>query len=84
MKAYKLQNICEFAPFDVILTVESEEEARALYAIFNYSPNVNLLPGGDGAVVREAIGEKYGDLGPSTLIAKGVYYREFYRGKRGD
>ena len=84
MKVYKLQNICEFTPFDVTFTIESEAEAKALYAIFNYCPNVNILPEGMGDTIRKAIGEKYGDLGSSTLIARGVQYREFYSGKKED
>ncbi|KKL86071.1 hypothetical protein LCGC14_1948430 [marine sediment metagenome] len=69
-------------PFDVVLTVESEEEAKALYAIFNYSPNVNLLPEDASDEIRKAIGGKYSTLGTSQLIARGVCYREFYLGKR--
>ncbi|KKK53216.1 hypothetical protein LCGC14_3097000 [marine sediment metagenome] len=71
-------------PFDLVLTVESEEEAKAFYAIFNYAPNMDILPEGVGEIVREAIGRKYSDLGASQLIARGVYYREFYRGKKED
>ena len=71
-----------FPAFDITFTVESEEEARALYAIFNYSPNVNLLPEDAGAEIRKAIGEKYSTLGTSELIARGVCYREFFLRKR--
>ena len=84
MKVYKLQNICEFAPFDVTFTVESEEEARALYAIFNYVPNINVLPDGAGEIVRKVIGERYEKLGPDQLIARGVTYGKFYSRKKED
>ena len=71
-------------PFDVVLTVESEEEARALYAIFNYVPNIDMLPDGTGEIVRKAIGERYGELGPDQLIARSVTYGKFYHGKKED
>ena len=69
-------------PFDVVLTVESEEEAKALYAIFNYCPNEDILPEGGAKQVRDAIGGRYGDPGGGQLIARGVHYGEFYRSKR--
>ncbi len=72
----------EWKPFDVVLTVESEEEAKALYAIFNYCPNEDILPEGRAKQVRDAIGGRYGDLGGGQLIARGVHYEEFYRSKR--
>ncbi|KKK85838.1 hypothetical protein LCGC14_2769270, partial [marine sediment metagenome] len=74
----------EFNLFKIDFIVESEAEAKALYAIFNYCPNVNILPEGMGDTIRKAIGEKYSDLGSSTLIARGVQYREFYSGKKED
>ena len=69
-------------PFDVVLTVESEEEARALYAIFNYCPNTDILSDDASKEIREAIGQKYADLGPDTLIARGVHYEKFYQTKK--
>ena len=81
MKAYKLQSICEFAPFDVTLTVESEEEARALYAIFNYMPNADLLGGDIGERIRKVIGEHFSELGSDCQIANGITYPEFYSHK---
>ena len=71
-------------PFDVVLTIESEEEARALYAIFNYSHNVDILPEEAGDNIRKAIGKRYGDLNGSQLIARGVHYGVFYKSKRED
>jgi hypothetical protein len=32
-----------FIPFNLILTVESNEEAQALYCLFNYTPTCNYL-----------------------------------------
>ena len=71
-----------FRSFDVTLTIESEEEAKALYAIFNYCPNEDILPEGGAKQVRDAIGGRYGDLDGGQLIARGVHYEEFYRSKR--
>ena len=73
-----------FPAFDVTFTVESEEEARALYAIFNYSPNVDILPEEVGEEIRKAIGGKYGCLDPSRHIARGVNYSDFYANKKED
>ena len=83
MKVYKLQSICEFAPFDVTLTVESEEEAQALYAIFNYSPNLELFLDDAAGNVRHVIGDKFSDI-PNGEIANGVDYDHFYRAKKED
>ena len=84
MKVRRDREGLRFGSFDVTLTIESEEEARALYAIFNYTYNVDLLPRGVDGEVKKAIGCKYGDLGDSQYIAKGVYYRHFYRSKKED
>ena len=84
MKARRDPEGVRFHAFAITLTVESEEEARALYAIFNYSPNVDILPEDAGDEITKAIGEKYSNLGTSQLIARGVYYRGFYKGKKED
>ena len=83
MKVSK-NDVVGFQSFKLTLEVESEAEARALYAIFNYSPNVNLLPEDAGAEIGKAIGEKYSTLGTSQLIARGVCYGVFYKSKRED
>lgn len=71
----------DFAPFDVTFSVETAEEARVLYAIFNYFPNTELLPEGMSLAVRSEIGTEFGDLPDSMEIAKGITYEQFYRGK---
>ena len=72
-----------FRAFDVTLTIESEEEARALYAIFNYCPNLELFPGDAARDVRHTIGDKFSDT-PNGEIANGVDYDHFYRSKKED
>ena len=84
MKVQRDREGVGFPAFDVTFTVESEEEARALYAIFNYTSNVDLLPEDASAEIRKAIGEKYSDLGFDQLIARGVDYSNFYRRKVQD
>ena len=71
-----------FQPFDIAFTLESEEEARALYAIFSYTPNVDLLGDATACYVRRLMGGEFGDLGPSQIIANGVTYDKFYREKK--
>ena len=70
-----------FQEFDITLTIENEEEAKALFAIFNYYSNLDILPEGVGESIRRIIGEKYYDLGPDQMIARGVDYPNFYRRK---
>ena len=84
MKVQTNREAVVFRAFDVTFTIESEAEARALYAIFNYSPNIDILPAGEDEDIREAIGHKYGDLGDSQYIARGVYYGHFYCSKKQD
>ena len=82
MKVQRDREGVGFHTFDVTFTIESEEEARALYAIFNYVPNIALLPNGTGEIVRKVMGEKFRELGPDQLIARGVTYSKFYPGKK--
>lgn len=67
-------------PFDIVFTINNAEEARALYAIFNYCPNTELLPELDPSA-RHAIGEKFSIIPPSSEIANGVTYSKFYSRK---
>lgn len=84
MKVNRFGDKPGFHPFDITLTVETEDEARALYAIFNYSPNVDILPEKISDEIRDQIGREFGELGSSQVIARGVTYSKFYRGKRED
>ena len=71
-----------FRSFDIVLTVESVEEAQALYAIFNYVPNIALLPEGISTSIKKAIGEKFGISWKNHIIARGITYQNFYRSKK--
>jgi len=55
------EKVERFRPFTLNIVVEREEEAKALYAIFNYIPNANRLPNGSREI-REAIRECVGGL----------------------
>jgi len=81
MKVQKIEGIHGFDPFDIIFTVENEEEARGLFAIFNYYPNVTVLPNGKGKEIRSIIGDNFGKL-DNGEIANGVNYRTFYNAKK--
>jgi len=70
-----------FQEFDITFTVENEEEARALYALFNYSPNVDMLGGDIGERTRRLIGGHFSILGTDNIIANGVTYSNFYSHK---
>jgi len=52
----------EFQPITLELVIESEQEARALYAIFNHIDNADLLRSAGTlapAGIRQAIGKKF-------------------------
>ena len=79
MKVRKTELATNFPPFEIIITIETKDEARALWAIFNYVPNTDLLPEEMSEEVRRTIGGEFGCLGGE--IAKGVTYSQFYRSK---
>lgn len=74
----------KFVPFDLVLTVESREEAQALYAVFNHSDNADLIGWGAGKNIQEVLGEEYYIDKRDMVIAGGITYEEFYRGKSVD
>lgn len=75
MEVVKAAPAIGFNRFELRITVESEEEARALYAIFNHTNNVELLPEGSAERIRRAIGKDYYSIG---LIANGITHEQFY------
>ena len=79
MKIRKSSASPSFTPFDLIFSVESREEAQALYAIFNYVPNLELLPIQQKLVVGEMLAE-YANC-HNNYIANNVTYYDFYRSK---
>lgn len=80
MKVKHKGNKESFQPFELVLTVETEEDAKALYAIFNYAPNTELF---EDCIsnIRNTIGHEYGNLSGDDVIANGITYNNFYRSK---
>jgi len=66
-----------FTPFTLNITIESEEEARAMYAIFSHTRNTRLLAGKD-ELITSAIGPSYSIQLSSDIIANRITYMEFY------
>ena len=75
----KLESPKQFEPFNLILSVETEEEARALYAIFNFSRNSDLLGYVTAEKIRNKIGRSYHVGG--GIIANKVGYESYYHSK---
>ena len=65
-----------FIPFTVSITVESGEEARALYAIFNHASASHLLRDEVVSRIKDAIGREH--YVASGHIANKVTYDEHY------
>jgi len=67
--------------FYLAIKMENNEEAQALYAIFNYAPNADLLPCGAAEKIKNAIGEDFYITRGDEEIANGTTYDKFYRRK---
>jgi hypothetical protein len=77
MKAVRSNAQLSFEPFDIKITVETREEAQALYAIFNNCQNSDLL--GSGVEITNAIGKEYYVNDSDKVIARGITYRKYYK-----
>jgi len=78
MKAERFEIVQDevFVPFGIMINVESQEEAQALYAIFNHGKNAALFNDPDS--VLSAITGKYYVYKNAQVIANGVTYEKFY------
>lgn len=81
MKVSSSIEVIEFVPRTLHLTIESEKEARAIYAIFNHTRNTDLFTNGQDGKVRRELADfgqhnMTGDM--EEVIANGITYREFY------
>ena len=78
MKVTRIDTKRTFPTFDITLTIESQEEARALYALFNKGIHQKML----GKPICENILAEIGNqfyVGTTTeVIANGVTYQNFY------
>jgi len=71
-----------FVPFNLVISIESEEEARAMYAIFSHTGNTRLLKLIDSGRIREEIGDIYScsKNDKLSIISNGISYKQFYNG----
>lgn len=67
-----------FTPIHLDITIETEEEAKAIFAIFNYSPNTDLLPDWVSEKVTNILAP-YEVIGSDDEIANGIPYNDFYK-----
>ena len=85
MKITFNENKQAFTPFEFTVKVETLEEAKAWYAIFNYTPNTNLLgiEGSKASSIREELRDNAGEAVYVCVghreIANGVTYDQYYK-----
>lgn len=73
----------DFSPITLTITMETKEEAQAIYAIFNNTRNTMLLNSNVDQSIRDAIGrEYYVPSHSSNVIAHGVTGTMFFQGVR--
>lgn len=70
----------QFVPFDLVLSIESKEEAQALYAIFNNRNNSELFGDYNSDMITGILGYKYYVAGPNKAIANGITHKQYYYG----
>jgi hypothetical protein len=77
VESKKLQNN-SFKPFVLNLTVETEDEARALYAIFNNTDNLRLFHNSSTGVTD--VLKQHGTFTTKyrEVIANEITYEQFY------
>jgi hypothetical protein len=74
----KLPQEPRFEPFQLSIRVESEEEAKALHAIFCHEDNTRLFVD-YGNAITDALGNTYGVVGLDAVIANGVTCSQFFK-----
>ena len=67
-----------FRPFKLEIDVETESEARALYAIFSHTNNIELLGVKAADEFTTGIGDRF-DSAVGEVIANGVTSREYFK-----
>ena len=79
MEAQAIPEKPQQVPFHLALLIETEEEAKALFALFNHGsgPALHLLGPTVQAKIREALGNRWHVLGART-IARGISYERYY------
>ena len=79
MKVKRSTNV--FNPFSINITIETEEEAKALFAIFNHESNQSLFYDASCCEdLKDEIGFAfYVDEDDDSIIANGVTAEDFYK-----
>ena len=67
-----------FNPIQLHITIETVDEARAMYAIFNKTDNTCLLPKDMQTEIKDKIGKDYYVSRSQDIIANDITYRQFY------
>ena len=67
-----------FQPFNLILKVESREDAQALFAIFSHRNNQRLLGSMTAHKICDEIGDEYKTTGGDRIIANGVTAVDYF------
>lgn len=68
----------EFTPVQMVVDIETLEEAKAWYAIFNHGNNTRLLNTIDWTGSLEEVVGECCYTGRGEVITNGVTYSEFY------
>lgn len=69
-----------FIPFTLNITVESEDEARALFAMFTLPHNTKLFENFESCeIVRNVIGNQHATRIGSEVIANNVTDAKYYK-----
>ena len=77
MKVESLKQRLE--PITLAITLETEEEARAMYAVFAKSENAHLF-NNNADEITDTLGIKYFVDG-NNVISRGITARKYYRTK---
>ena len=70
-----------FSPIHLNIVLESAEEARAFYAIFNYTRNTDLFKNCQDIKIRKQL-QEFRQLDEDAVIANGITYQQFYYPKK--
>lgn len=80
MKAIKkpVERADNFEPFVLELTVETREEAQALYAIFNLGKNSRLLGREKSGRITDEVSKEYYVSDSYKVISNSITYENYY------
>lgn len=71
----------KFTPFSITIDIESEGEARALYAIFNHYSNDSLLGSKNARAIKTTIGTEFSLELQGQEINNGINGHKFYQSR---